>query len=194
MKKSMLIGFDFDKIFIDTPPFIPNTLVDFLYKGGSYFKRGGKKSHLHYRYPGYFEQKIRVFSHTPIFRPPLRDNLATLEELCKRNDTKLYLISSRFSFLKARTEAFLKKSKLKSCFEGMYFNFDNEQPHLFKLKMIKKLKIDTYIDDDLDVALYLSEQIPKLKIYWVTDGRSKETKLPTNITAIKNLKELEKYL
>lgn len=189
----MIIGFDFDKIFIDTPPLIPNFIVDFFYKGGSYFKRGSKKGHLHYRYPSNFEQKIRIFSHTPILRPPLHDNIEALRELCKKNGTKLYLISSRFSFLKTRTGDFVTKNDLRSCFEGMYFNFENKQPHIFKLEIIKKLKIDIYVDDDLDIALYLSEQMPHLKIFWLAQKKN-TTKLPSNVTLVSDIKTLIKYL
>lgn len=194
MKKSMIIGFDFDKIFIDTPPFIPNILVDFLYKGGSYFKRGNKKGHLHYRYPNSLEQKIRIFSHIPIFRPPLHDNIAALRKLRKENKAKIYLISSRFGFLKKRTQIIIEKYRLDQYFDGTYFNYENKQPHLFKEETIKKLGIEKYVEDDLDLALYLSSKIPELKIYWLGEWKNKKVELPANITAIKNLGELEKYL
>jgi hypothetical protein len=190
----MTIGFDFDKVFIDYPPFIPYSIVDFLYKGSSVFRNNKTKGALHYRFPGILEQNVRILSHYPLFRPLIQENLNVLKKISSKKSCKTYLVSSRFSFLKKRTDAILKKYNLNSYFDGTYFNYDNQQPHKFKEETIRKLKIDTYVDDDLDVALYLSEQIPKLKIYWVTDGRSKKTKLPINITAIKNLGELKKYL
>lgn len=88
----------------------------------------------------------------------------------------------------------MNKHKFEKYFDGVYFNFQNSQPHLFKEKTIKKLKIDTYIDDDLDLAIYLSKKIPTLKIYWLRDGRKKEGPLPKNIIAITDLKELEKII
>lgn len=191
----MTIGFDFDKVFIDYPPFLPYSLIDYLYKGSLVFRKNRTKNVvLRYRFPGKIEQKIRVLSHYPIFRHVIKENIASLKKISSNKKNKTYLVSSRFGFLKKRTKAILEKYKLEKYFDEVYFNFENKQPHLFKEETIKKLKIDTYIDDDLDLTLYLSKRIPYLKIYWLRDGRKKEEPLPQNITAITNLKELEKYI
>ena len=191
----MTLGFDFDKVFIDYPPFIPYVFVDYLYKGSLVFRKNRTKDIvLHYRFPGPFEQKVRILSHYPIFRHVIKKNIESLKRISGNKNYKTYLVSSRFGFLKNRTTTLLKKNKLENYFDGVYFNFENKQPHLFKEETIKKLKIDTYIDDDLDLALYLSKKIPTLKIYWLKDGRKKEGPLPKNITAISTLKELEKYI
>lgn len=191
----MTIGFDFDKVFIDYPPFIPYFLIDYLYKGSLVFRKNRTKDIiLHYRTPGSLEQKIRVLSHYPIFRRAIKENVGTLKKMAAKNKYKIYLVSSRFGFLEKRTENLMKKYGLNNYFSGVYFNFKNNQPHIFKEETIKKLKIDTYIDDDLDLAIYLSKKIPTLKIYWLKDGRKKEGPLPKNVIAISNLKELEKYI
>lgn len=187
----MIIGFDFDKVFIDYPPLIPYTLVDFLYKGAVVFKKNKSKNpKIHYRFPGLIEQKIRILSHYYIFRRPISENIKFLKKISGTKKNKTYLVSSRFSFLKKRTEGILERYKLNSYFDGIYFNFENKQPHLFKERTIKNLKIDTYIDDDLDLSLYLAQKMPNLTIYWVRDGRKKEGDLPKNVIAIKDLKEL----
>ncbi len=187
----MIIGFDFDKVFIDYPPLIPYALVDFLYKGAVVFKKNKSKSQkIHYRYPGKIEQMIRIVSHYYIFRRPITENIKYLKKISEKKNNKTYLVSSRFSFLKKRTEAILKKYDLDKYFDGIYFNFEDKQPHLFKEQTIKNLKIDTYIDDDLDLSLYLAQKMPTLTIYWVRDGRKKEGNLPKNVIAIKDLKEL----
>lgn len=191
----MIIGFDFDKIFIDTPPFIPSRLIDFLYKGGSYFNREIKEGHLHYRYPGNFEQKIRIVSHHPIFRRPITNNIEAIKKIAKRNGCKTYLVSSRFGFLKKRTQTIIEKYHLDQYFDGVYFNYKNQQPHLFKEETIKKLGIEKYIDDDLDLALYLSSKMPQLKIYWLKNKEGGKIVLPKNVIPISGISEfMEKYL
>ncbi len=191
----MTLGFDFDKVFIDYPPFIPYTLVDYLYKGSLVFRKNRTKNVvLHYRFPGTVEQKIRILSHYPIFRHIIRGNVDSLKRIASGKKSKTYLVSSRFGFLNKRTQAIMEKYKLEKYFDGVYFNFLNQQPHAFKEETIKKLKIDTYVDDDLDLALYLSRKIPDLKIYWLRDGRKNEGPLPKNVTAITNLKELENLI
>lgn len=191
----MRIGFDFDKVFINYPPFLPYFLVDFLYKGTSVFRKTtASTSSLHYRFPGFIEQKIRIFSHYPLFRSPIKKNIEVLKNLTGGKSRQAYLVSSRFSFLKKRTDAILKKYKLHNYFDGIYFNYENQQPHLFKEQTIKKLKLDTYIDDDLQLSLYLSKKIPSLTIYWVIDGRSNSPILPRNVIAINDLRELKNYI
>ena len=190
----MRIGFDFDKVFIDYPPMLPYFIIDFLYKGTSVFKKSGMKAEeLHYRYPGNMEQKIRVLSHHPTLRKPIKNNITFLKKISVKKNYQTFLISSRFSFLKKRTEIILKKYKLDKCFDGIFFNFNDQQPHIFKEMTIKKLKIDAYVDDDLQLSLYLSKKMPDLSIYWVTND-TMNIKLPKNITPIKNLGHLEKYL
>jgi hypothetical protein len=182
----MVIGFDFDKVFIDFPPFIPYSFIDYLYKGSP--------NTLHYRFPGKLEQKIRIFSHYPPFRHPLRNNINALKNIVNEKKYTTYLVSSRFGFLKKRTEAILNKYKLNQYFDGIFFNYEDRQPHVFKEETIRRLKIDTYIDDDIDLALYLAKKIPSLRIFWVRDGREKVGPLPANIIAIKDLSDLTNYL
>lgn len=191
----MRIGFDFDKVFIDYPPLLPPQIIDFLYKGGSYFKKTNTKNFSpKYRYPGKIEQKLRIFSHYPFLRKPIQENVKALQKIAgsKRNNT--YLISSRFSFLKKSTNNIMEKYKLNKYFKEIYFNFDDQQPHLFKEKIIKDLKIEKYVDDDLHLSLYLASKFPHLEIYWITDQFSADIKLPKNVKPIRSLKELVKII
>lgn len=191
----MIIGFDFDKVFIDYPPFIPYSIIDYLYKGSLVLRKNGTKNViLHYRFPGSFEQKVRILSHYPIFRRPLKNNISALKKITESKEDKTYLVSSRFGFLKKRTDVILQKYNLNKYFDGIYFNYSNMQPHIFKEKTIRNLKIEIYIDDDIDLALYLAKKIPNLRIFWVRDGRERIGPLPTNVIPIKNLYELSNYL
>src|SRR3989344_1891847 len=123
----MNIGFDLDKIFIDYPPFIPDSLIDSLYRKTS-------SSTLSYRIPSLPEQIIRKVSHHSIFRPPIKNNISFMRGIFAKKKNKYFLISSRFGFLKRETYIILKKYQLDKLFHGIHFNFNNEQPHLFKNK------------------------------------------------------------
>lgn len=176
----MNIGFDFDKIFINYPLFVPDKLVDFLYKEKSY-------GILKYRIPSKPEQILRLLTHFSIFRPPIIENIAFVKAP-KKNNTKYYLISSRFGFLKKKTEHLIQKYNLKYSFNGMFFNFENMQPHFFKNENIRRLKIDRYIDDDLPLLLYLSKKNPSIKFYWLNS--SKEELLSKNLFAIIKISDI----
>ena len=111
----MKIGFDLDKVFINTPIFIPSSIIEKLYK-----KRDNGV--LIYRMPGRTEQIIRNISHLPILRPAMRGNLNFIRNLPRENN-KFYLISSRFKFLEKRTKNLIQKHQLDKLLYEMFFNF-----------------------------------------------------------------------
>jgi len=179
----MNIGFDLDKIFINFPPFVPTKIINWLYKG----KPNGS---LKYRIPGKAEQIIRLFSHYPLFRPPITENINYVKNLALANINIYYLISSRFSFLEKRTSDLIKLYKLDKIFNAMYFNYSNNQPHQFKNGIIKKLNLDMYVDDDLQLLEYLTDKNPKTKFFWLNNKVSKP--MGKNLFAIKNISEMFK--
>ncbi len=185
MKKKAIIGIDFDKVFVNYPPFIPSSLIEYLYK---------KKNHkLSYRVPNKIEQKIRHLSHSLMLRPPIKDNIRALQEIAKDN-SNIFLVSSRFSFLKDRTQDWDKKHGISKYFKKMYFNYTDDQPHFFKDRIIKEEKIEKFIDDDLDLLIYLAQHNSKVNFYWLHNGSS-QAKLPDNIHLINTLEEFRtKYL
>lgn len=179
----MNIGFDLDKIFINFPPLVPSGIIDFLYKDKS-------DRELKYRIPSRIEQIVRIFSHYPIFRPPIVNNMNYLKDLVLTNKNKYYLVSSRFSFLKEKTDNLIKLYCLDKLFNGMYFNYNNQQPHQFKDEIIKKLKLDIFVDDDLQLLEYLTNKNPKTKFFWLNKKISKP--LAQNLFAIKHISEIFK--
>lgn len=177
----MKIGFDFDKVFIDYPPFFPAKLIDTLYK-----KRDNGV--LLYRIPSYPEQLVRKASHLPFLRPLIKENYDILKRIPKTKN-KIYLVSSRYKFLKNETDRLIKKYQLDKIFDKMYFNFENKQPHLFKEKILKELNLDMYVDDDLSLLKHVAKSNPKTKFFWLNHtGQIK--KLPKNIIEIKKLNEI----
>ena len=104
----MKIGFDLDVIFIDGPPIIPKGIIEWLY-------RGSQNHDPKYRFPTTkFEQTIRKWSHSPIFRPEISRNVEFIKQLSKDKGLKIYLISSRYKFLENETMIILKKYGLEN--------------------------------------------------------------------------------
>ena len=177
----MNIGFDLDKIFINFPPLVPSRIIDFFYK-----EKASRE--LKYRMPSRAEQIIRIFSHYPLFRPPITKNMDYVKNLALKNNNKYYLISSRFGFLKKRTDKLIKRHNLDKIFNAMYFNYENKQPHLFKNEIIKKLSLDKFVDDDLQLLEYLTGKNPMTKFFWLNKKISKTLK--RNLFAIKHISEM----
>lgn len=175
----MNIGFDLDKVFIDYPPFVPTKLIDRFYK-----KRDN--GILLYRIPGKIEQKIRMGTHLPLLRPVIKENYNELKKIAKEKHN-LYLISSRFSFLKKRTDELVKKQKFNIIFKKLFFNYNDQQPHEFKNEVIKKLKLDKYIDDDLSLIKYVAKYNKNTHFFWLNPVENK--KISPNISAITQLSQ-----
>jgi len=162
----MNIGFDLDKIFINFPPFVPSKIIDLFYKERT-------NHELKYRIPSKAEQIIRIFSHHPLLRFPITQNLNYLNNLALANNNKYYLI---------------KRYRLDKIFKAMYFNYENKQPHQFKNEVIGKLNLGMYVDDDLQLLEYLIDKNPKTKFFWLNNKISKPLK--KNLFAIKHLSEM----
>ncbi|MDP4040020.1 MAG: hypothetical protein Q8P57_05575, partial [Candidatus Pacearchaeota archaeon] len=169
--------------FINIPPLIPSKIIDLFYKGK-------KSQELRYRIPSRAEQIIRIFSHHPLLRPPITKNMNYMKNLASENKNKYYLISSRFSFLDKRTSDLVKRYNLDKIFNTMYFNYSNIQPHIFKNEIIKKINLDIYVDDDLQLLKYLVEKNPKTKFFWLNKKINKP--LGKNLFAIKSISEIFK--
>lgn len=177
----MNIGFDLDKIFVNFPPLVPSKIISLLYKGR-------KSKELKYRIPSKAEQIIRVFSHYPLFRPLIDQNLNYIKKLALTKKDKYYLISSRFSFLKRKTIDLIRRYGFDKIFNAMYFNYENKQPHQFKNEILRKLNLDMYVDDDLQLLEYLIDKNPKTKFFWLNKGVSKPLK--KNLFAIRHISEM----
>lgn len=178
----MNVGFDLDRVFIDYPPLIPHSLIDRLYKS----KVNGK---LFYRIPSRGEKWLRLLTHHSFFRPPIVRNIAYLKELAANKRHKHYLISSRFGFLKNKTEELVRKHQLDELFDALHFNYNNKQPHLFKNEIIKKLRIERYVDDDLPLLRFLSNHHPKTIFFWL--NKNNQSKISKNLYGIINLTQMK---
>ena len=164
MSKKIKIAFDLDGVIIDKPPFIPKKLLEWLFKGP-------RKDELHYRFPATkFEQWIRKLSHFYLFRPPIKGNIAFIKRIAKDKRYEPYVVSGRYSFLKRETKIWLEKRKLDGIFKEIFVNLKDEQPHLFKEKILKKLKVDIFLDDDSLLADYLTSRLINTKVYCLVSG------------------------
>lgn len=178
----MNIGFDLDGIFIDTPPFVPKPLIEWLYR---------KHNHtLAYRIPTKPEQFIRKVSHIAMFRPPIKQNIQFMKQQ-KHIKHTYFLISGRFGFLQKETEAILRTHAIDGMFSKVMLNTDNEQPHLFKNMMVKKWKIDRFVDDDLPLLKFLAQENPQTVFFWLHGMRKKMTQ--KNLCTIIHLSEVFSY-
>jgi hypothetical protein len=56
----------------------------------------------------------------------------------------------------------------KNYFKSTFYNQDNLQPHVFKEKMINKLQLDYFFEDNWDIVKHLNKKT-KAKIFWISN-------------------------
>lgn len=90
-----------------------------------------------------------------------------LKTLVKEVAIEAHLVTGRFGFLEENLKRFLNRWNLRDCFKTITINTNEEQPHLFKELLIKRLHFDYYIEDNWDIVEYLSKKKLATKILWI---------------------------
>lgn len=184
MKKQILkVGFDLDGVLLYNPARIARPIIVFLKK--IFLKKEVNKFH----YPKTKIQKlIWLIFHKVVFGPAF--GYDELKKLMKSKKIKAYIITGRNESLKNDFKKWLIKLEASKFFSGSYFNDKNEQPFLFKERMIKKLKLDLYVEDNWDIVSYLnsiqnkSERSSKIKIYWIYNIFDRLKKFPNKFPSL----------
>lgn len=180
------IGFDMDGVLLYNPariirPFMASIKRIFL-----------KKKGLHFYYPKTVPEKLfwRFAHKSSIYNAP---GLNEIEGLVKSGKIEAYLITARYNFLGKSVENWVKKNKLERVFKGVYYNTQDEQPHEFKECMVKKLKLDIYVEDNFDIVNHLKATTPA-EVIWIYNifdrGAAFPHKFPHLKQAIEHIRSL----
>ena len=157
MKKQLRVGFDLDGVLLYNPARIIRPIIVFLKK--IFFKKEVDRFH----YPKTKIQKlVWLMFHKIVFGPAL--GYSDLKKLIISKKIKAYIITGRNESLKNDFEQWMKKLEAKKYFSNYYFNNKNEQPYIFKEKMIKKLNLDIYVEDNWDIVRKIKVKKSKIKI------------------------------
>lgn len=162
--KVLRVGFDLDGVILYNPARIFRPLIALFKK---IFIRKRLNKFWIPKKP--WERSLWSLAHkSSIFIAP---GFNDIKKLVKQNKIKAYLVTARFSFLKYDLQKWLNNRQFNKVFSQVYYNEDDEQPHLFKDKMIKKLNLDFFIEDNWDIVKYLSPKFEReksnTKIFWI---------------------------
>jgi hypothetical protein len=134
------------------------------------------------------ERLIWIIIHESSFFPARGTKL--LNGLATNPSYEFHLVTGRYGFLKNNLMKWLKRYHLDATFKTININENCEQPHIFKDKMINKLKLDAFIEDNLDIVRYL-ENKSKTKILWIFNIFDRKQvyphKFPYLESALKNI-------
>lgn len=153
------VGFDLDGVLLYNParifrPFVAIVKRLFLKKRGLVF----------YYPTSPFEKFLwRLFHKSSIFIAP---GIEDIKKLVRQKKIKAYIITARYNFLGEEFKRWIKKNKFDSIFSQIYYNGKDEQPHLFKERMIKKLGLQVFVEDNFDIVDYLRRK-NTVVIMWI---------------------------
>lgn len=158
-KQPIRVGFDLDGVILYNPARIVRPLIAF------YKKFFLKKKVLKFYYPhSPFEKTIWKLVHkSSIFIAP---GLNDIKQLVKRKKIKAYIVTARYGFMGKELVAWFKKNELDLIFSELYYNKHDDQPHIFKERMIKKLKLDFFVEDNYDIVQHIGKST-KAKAVWI---------------------------
>lgn len=182
-KKIPKVGFDLDGVLLYNPIRTFRPIVAFL---KPYLI---KKSTNNFYFPRTrLEQFIWRLLHLTSFC--VAPGIEKIFELIKQDKIKAYIVTSRYSFLKPEFEFWMKTLKADKKFTGYFYNKSNLQPNEYKKSMIKKLKLDYFVEDNYGVIQRLNGDLKKIKILWITNWLDQKINYPYKFHS---LKEVVKY-
>lgn len=164
VKRPLKVGLDLDGVILYNPARIGRPLLTFVKRHILHKK---KKSFTIPKHP--VEQYIWYLLHkSSLFAA---SGFQDIKKLSEQGLIEPYIITARFSFLKNDFESWLKKINAASFIKEWYYNKNDEQPHHYKERLIDKLGLDVFIEDNWDIVTHLNQtstkKNPHLKIYWI---------------------------
>jgi hypothetical protein len=158
------IGFDLDGVLLYNPLRMIRPLIALLKKK----QIGIERKELEFFVPQKKWEEImwEMFHWSSLFIAP---GYQRITQLKKQNLIEPYLITGRFAHLNQDFERWKKRMKADDLFVGTYLNLQNEQPHVFKARMIEELNLDVFIEDNWDIVKYLAKRFTNKKVFWISN-------------------------
>lgn len=188
MKSRILrVGFDLDGVILYNPARIIRPLISMV-KRLLLHKKGLK---FYYPHSSFEKWMWKQFHRSSIFIAPGMDEL---KKLVRDGKIEAYIVTARYSFLGKDFIKWVNRNNLNTVFVKVYLNDKDEQPHLFKERMVKKLRLDAFVEDNWDIVDYLSSRkhlnCRILWIYNLFDRKLKyKYKFPVLLHAVKEIEK-----
>lgn len=186
----LTVGFDFDGVIIYNPLHIARGLIALFKKK---FLRLNKTSF----YRPKNKWQMAIWRLLFLISIPAKNGLKELQKLKNEGKINPILLTGRFDLSPQKVKKILENAGFPNLFSEIITNSQNEQPHIFKERVIKEKKMDIYVEDNIDIVLYLNRLNrlnPSLKIFWIyniIDRRfDYSPKFPTLKKAVQSLATL----
>lgn len=98
----------------------------------------------------------------------LAPGVKDLQNLIEKGKVEAYIITGRYDSLKNDFDKWMEKIEAEKYFKKYIHNVREEQPYVFKKKMIAKYKLDYFVEDNWDIIQLLNNNDSmKAKIVWI---------------------------
>lgn len=158
--RKIIVGFDFDGVIAYNPARLARLPISFI-----------KQHILGIQKVSFFipqtplQQSLWALAHeTSVF--PAR-GVSLLRNLTKEKKIEAHLVTGRFGFLEDHLLRFLNRWNLQSCFTSITLNKKNEQPHLFKERIIREKKFMYFVEDNWDIVDHLLKKKVPTRVHWI---------------------------
>ena len=160
MRKPIVVGFDFDGVVAYNPARVIRYPV-------SYIKKHMLGIHriIFFIPKNPIERALWSLAHESSMFPSF--GATHLRNLVKDGVIEAHLVTSRFGFLEPNLHRFLHFWGLVDTFSSVTLNRNEEQPHLFKERMIREKKFTYYVEDNWDIVSYLATKKLPTTIHWI---------------------------
>lgn len=158
-KKPLQVGIDFDGVLAYNPFRVARAPV-------TYVKRkilGERKTHFYIPKTD-LEKFIWTILHESSVFPAVGIDL--LKRLTEEKKIEAHLVTARYSFLQQNLHKWLKKHDIEDIFSSITINKNDEQPHIYKERVIKEEKFDYFIEDNLDIVKHVAPR-SETKVLWI---------------------------
>jgi hypothetical protein len=150
--KPLKVGFDLDGVLLYNPARIVRPLISLMKKKKVLLHR--EQLEFYVPEPGLGQFFWELLHKSSVWVAP---GFKKIEQLKKQKLIEPYLITGRFAHLKKDYEKWKLKMGADQLFVKCLMNDEDEQPHLFKERLIKELKLDVFIEDNWDIVQYLDK-------------------------------------
>ncbi|MBD3250402.1 MAG: hypothetical protein GF381_02430 [Candidatus Pacebacteria bacterium] len=180
LTKPLRVGFDLDGVLLYNPARLARPLISVLKKKHIAIDR--KELEFYVPKPGWEQFFWELLHKSSIFIAP---GFGRIKKLKDQGLIEPYLVTARFNHLKKDFDNWKKKMEADQLFECCYLNEADEQPHLFKQRLIKELGLNVFIEDNWDIVNYLHRQCQQTDIFWISNLVDRRLDYPNKFMSLK---------
>jgi hypothetical protein len=169
--KALKVGFDLDGVLLYNPARVVRPIIALMKKKKVILQR--EQLEFYVPEPGLGQFFWELLHKSSMWLAPGFDQI---EKLKQQGLIEPYLITGRFGHLRDDYLKWKEKMNSDQIFVKSFMNDRDEQPHLFKERLIKELKLDYFIEDNWDIVQYLDQRFSKsqnkkssAKIIWLSN-------------------------